>query len=315
MQAVILAAGRGKRLQPLTTYRTKAMAPIAGKPMVERVIETLLPNGIDDFTLIISPDDPLIEPHFRRTRPDLPMRFLVQHERLGMAHALRLAAPFLQGDFVMSACDNLTPATHIADLITTHHARSASATLSLMEIDIAHSASTGIVEWAQPVTQSWIRRIVEKPKPADAPSNISSLPLYVFSQQLLEYLPRVQLSTRGEYELQDAIQLLIEATGRVTGVLTPSREQITNIADLLALNRHFLVADPTAAQVLTTQIGTGTQIINPVRIEADATIGANCVIGPNVLIEAGAHVTADTHLRDTIILGNGQPLTAPASSN
>ncbi|MFL5625120.1 MAG: glycosyltransferase, partial [Ktedonobacteraceae bacterium] len=85
-------------------------------------------------------------------------------------------------------------------------------------------------------------------------SNISSLPLYVFSPHILDFLSEVKLSARGEYELQDAIQLLIERRGRVTGVSTPSRVQLTNVADLLALNQHFLAADQTAPQILTQAI-------------------------------------------------------------
>ena len=65
MQAVILAAGRGTRLAPITDTRTKAMCPIVGKPIVERVMDTLVANGIREFVLVISPDDPEIIPYFK----------------------------------------------------------------------------------------------------------------------------------------------------------------------------------------------------------------------------------------------------------
>ena len=73
---------------------------------------------------------------------------------------------------------------------------------------------TGIVE----LDGEWVVRIVEKPTPEEAPSNVSSLPMYCFGQTLLGYLPEIELSPRGEYELQDAIQMLIEREGRVRGV-------------------------------------------------------------------------------------------------
>jgi NDP-sugar pyrophosphorylase family protein len=297
MQGVILAAGKGKRLQPVTPQRTKAMAPVAGKPMVERVIDLLVENGITDFILLVSPEDGEIIPHFQQQRPELTFRFLVQHERLGMAHALSLAAPYIHGDFVLSACDNLTPADHIAALLATHRTRQANATLSLMAIDIAQSASTGIVDWHE----GWIRRIVEKPKPEAAPSNISSLPLYIFSTRLLTYLPQVQLSPRGEYELQDAIQLLIDHEGRVTGVCTESRMQLTNIADLLALNRHYLSLN-SERQILSHSIDSSTQLIAPLRIDQDVTIGPGCIIGPHVYIEASCRIGAGVRLADTVVL-------------
>jgi NDP-sugar pyrophosphorylase family protein len=300
MQGVILAAGKGKRLHPITTQRSKAMAPVAGKPMVARVLDTLLQNGLRDLIMLVSPDDQEITPYFRQMTTEATFRFVVQPQRLGMAHALQLAAPYLTGPFVMSACDNLTPAEHVAALLAQRRSSAADAALSLMAIDIAQAGSTGIVEWRDGL----IRRIVEKPKPAEAPSNISSLPLYVFSPHILDYLSRVKLSPRGEYELQDAIQMLIDDGGRVTGVLTPHRVQLTNVADLLALNRHYLETDSEADQVLTTQIGPGTRLIAPLRIEPDCTIGANATIGPYVYLEQGCQVGDHAMLRNVVALRN-----------
>lgn len=303
MQGVILAAGKGKRLQPVTPARTKAMAPVAGKPIVARVLDLMVQNGVREIILLISPDDGEIAPYFAaHTPPGVTITFVVQHERLGMAHALGLLVPYLHGDFIMSACDNLVPPEHIAALLATHHTRQAHATLSLMEIDIAYSASTGIVEWQSGAEGVFVRRIVEKPQPADAPSNISSLPLYVFSPRLLDYLPQVQPSARGEYELQDAIQLLIDHSGRVTGVLTDVRWQLTNVQDLLELNRHYLASEPTSAQIQTTALGPGTQIIPPVRIDAGSVIGNGCVIGPHVYLEANCVVADDVQLANAIVL-------------
>ncbi|MBX3011136.1 MAG: NTP transferase domain-containing protein [Caldilineaceae bacterium] len=300
IQGVILAAGKGKRLQPVTPARTKAMAPVAGKPIVARVFDLLVQNGIQEIILLVSPDDDAIVPYFEaHTPPGVNVIFVVQHERLGMAHALGLVAPHLRGDFVMSACDNLVPPAHLAALIAHHRQAQATATLSLMEIDIAYAASTGIVEWAD-ATQRLIRRIVEKPQPAEAPSNVSSLPLYVFSAKLLDYLPAVQPSPRGEYELQDAIQLLIEHTGRVTGVLTDVRWQLTNVQDLLELNRHYLALEAAPLHGM----HAGVQLIPPVRIDADCVLETACVIGPHVYLEAGCRIGSGARIENAILLRN-----------
>jgi dTDP-glucose pyrophosphorylase len=82
-----------------------------------------------------------------------------------------------------------------------------------MQAELERVGETGVVEMDGP----WIKRIVEKPLPGQAPSGISSLPLYCFSPRILDYVPDVRLSTRGEYELQDAIQMLIDRAGRVGG--------------------------------------------------------------------------------------------------
>jgi len=310
MQGVILAAGKGTRLQPVTPARTKAMAPVAGKPIVARVLDLFVQNGIRDILLLVSPDDPEIQPYFEaylqavwtgaQCTDELSVKFIVQHERLGMAHALTLLAPYLHGDFLMSACDNLVPTEHIAALIDRQRSEQANAVLSLMEIDIAHSATTGIVAF-QPES-NWIERIVEKPQPADAPSNIASLPLYCFSHKLLDYLPRVKPSARGEYELQDAIQMLVKDAGKVTGVLTPTRWQLTNVADLLDLNRYYLSTEADPPQVLTDTVGTDLQLQPSVRIDPGTAIGEGCIIGPHVYIEADCQIGDGCRLQNCIVL-------------
>lgn len=303
MQGVILAAGKGKRLQPVTPARTKAMAPVAGKPIVARVFDLLVQNGVKEVVLLVSPDDEAIQPYFtQHTPPEVRVTFVMQQERLGMAHALGLVAPHLHGDFLMSACDNLVPPEHVAALIATHRREQANATLSLMEIDIAYAASTGIVEWAHGAQGRLIRRIVEKPQPEEAPTNISSLPLYLFSQKILDYLPLVKPSPRGEYELQDAIQLLINRCGRVTGVLTDMRWQLTNVQDLLELNRYYLAAEH--GQQATVPTNHGARLIPPVRIDANCVIEPFCVIGPHVYLEAGCRVGAGAHVENSILLRN-----------
>jgi bifunctional UDP-N-acetylglucosamine pyrophosphorylase/glucosamine-1-phosphate N-acetyltransferase len=223
---------------------------------------------------------------------------VVQTERLGMANALGLAAPYIHDDFILSACDNLTPPEHVAELLAAFGHAQAGAVLSLMEIDPALAGRTGIVE----MRDGQIKRIVEKPAPGQTPSNIASLPLYVFSRRLLAYLPEVKPSARGEYELQDAIQMLIDRDGPVLGVLTPTRLQLTNAADLLALNRHYLTTGGDTPQLAPQSVGQHTHLITPLRIEEGTTIGPGCVIGPRVYIEKNCRIGADVLIKDAVVL-------------
>jgi NDP-sugar pyrophosphorylase family protein len=301
MQAVILAAGKGSRLNPITLRRTKAMVPILGKPIVERVMETLVQNGIHEIIMVISREDGEVGSYFKtRSKLKADLHFVVQTERLGMANALSLAAPHLHDDFVVSACDNLVPPEHVAKLLATFRQEQAGAILSLMKIDPTLASRTGIVD----IQNGQIKRIVEKPAPGEAPSDIASLPLYVFSRRLLDFLPEVKPSLRGEYELQDAIQMLIDRAGPVSGVLTPSRLQLTNAADLLALNRHYLTTGGDAPQLAPQSVGQHTHLITPLRIEEGTTIGPDCVIGPRVYIEQNCQIGADVLIRDAVILRN-----------
>ena len=299
MQGVILAAGKGSRLHPLTLQRSKAMIPILGKPIVERVLETFAENGIDHVIMVVSKEDGEIQRYFREeSKLAIDVQFVTQTERLGMANALSLAAPFLHDTFAMSACDNLTPLEHVAKLVDTHKRREAEATLSLMEIERSLVSKTGIVEWQDET----VRRIVEKPSPEEAPSNISSLPLYIFSLGILDFLPQIRLSSRGEYELQDAIQMLIEERGGVTGVFTEERLQLTNAGDLLALNRHYLNEGGDTPQLAPQSVGKHTHLITPLRIEEGTVIGSGCVIGPRVYIERDCRIGAHVLIKDAVLL-------------
>ena len=305
MQGVILAAGKGSRLHPITLSRSKAMLPILGKPMVERVMELFLANGVDDFILVVSPEDRDITHYFQReaTFP-AEVRFVYQTERLGMAKALQCAAPLITEDFVLSACDNLVTAADVGRLMAFWHAKTGATTpqpnaiLTLMPVARERISSTGIVAMDGP----WITRIVEKPTPEEAPSNISSLPLYVFSNRILAYLPDIAPSPRGEYELQDAIQMLIQREGRVGGVMVERRLTLTNAADLLALNCEYLMHGDGRPQLEPHTVGPDTQLITPLYIEQGTVIGTRCVIGPNVYIERDCRIGDGVALRDAVVL-------------
>jgi NDP-sugar pyrophosphorylase family protein len=296
-----LAAGKGSRLHPITLKRSKAMLPILGKPIVERVMETLCANGINDFILVVSRDDRDIVKYFNEeSELEFNITFVVQEERLGMANALQRAAPFIHQDFVLSACDNLAPVQHVAELIERQQAdETIHATLSLMRIDPSSVSKTGIVE----MVDGRVTHIIEKPLPEEAPSDIASLPLYVFTPRILDYLPQVPLSPRGEYELQDAIQMLIEADVGVQGVFfVEGRLTLTGPDDLLAINRHYLLNGYDRPQLAPFTVGNNTHLITPLRIEQGTVIGEGCVIGPRVYIERDCHIGSNVTIHDAVVL-------------
>jgi NDP-sugar pyrophosphorylase family protein len=300
LQTIILAAGKGTRLHPITRHRSKAMLPILGMPILERILEQMAPNGIHDFILVISPEDECIRGYFQeRMEKWGRIRFAYQEEHLGSAHALGCAAPLISEDFMVSACDNLTSARHIACM---HEAwRSGihqDALLSIMPADPQRISQTGIVEMEGPR----VKRIIEKPRPDQAPSNISSLPLYCFSTRILDLLAEVPLSSRGEYELPSAIQMLIDQGGEVRGVYTDHRLTLTNLDDLLSINLYYLERSEEAFQVAPDEVGENTQLIPPLCVEAGSVIGRDCTIGPNVYIEPNCRIGDRVHLRDAVIL-------------
>ena len=300
MQAVILAAGRGSRLQPITDTRSKAMLPVLGKPIVQRILENLSAAGIRDFILVVSPDDRAIKEHFQpQSITDTNIQIIHQSKRLGTADALKQAAPYLKEDFVLSACDIMVSEEDVERMIATWlQPPKSGGLLSLERISPLDTWKTGIVT----LEGDRVTGIIEKPPPDQAPSNISSTPLYCFSTRILDYLPQVPLSPRGEYELQDAIQMMIDAGENVRGLYLKSRLTLTNAEDLLKINLHFLKNKAGESKVEAQEIGPGTNLMQPVCIEQGVVIGSGCKIGPNVYIEKGARIGDNVQLENVVVL-------------
>ncbi|MBN2501191.1 MAG: NTP transferase domain-containing protein [Anaerolineales bacterium] len=300
MQAVILAAGRGKRLGSLTHKRSKAMQPILSKPMVERVMESLHAHGVDHFTIVTNPDNPTLREHLENQLSfDVELDFAYQEEPLGMANALQMAAPFIRENFVLSACDNLITIADLDAFFQVWNQRQGlNGLLTLMRVPRELINRSGIVE----MNGHSIKRIVEKPEQDNAPSNIASLPIYGFSPRILDYLDRVPLSARGEYELQDAIQMMIEQDGGVDGVEVSKRMTVTRPEDLLAVNLHYLSQDPALQVVLPDTIGEGVTFTPPVYVETGVELGAGCQIGPYAYLENGVQVGARAQVTNAVVL-------------
>jgi UDP-N-acetylglucosamine diphosphorylase / glucose-1-phosphate thymidylyltransferase / UDP-N-acetylgalactosamine diphosphorylase / glucosamine-1-phosphate N-acetyltransferase / galactosamine-1-phosphate N-acetyltransferase len=301
MQAVILAAGRGTRLHPITETRTKAMCPVAGKPMVEHVMDSLVANGISEFILVISPDDEEIVDYFQhQSQIEATIQFVPQTEQLGMGHALFQAAPYIQDDFILSSCDNLVDEKAILRMLALWAGYPPpNGILALLRVGPEELTRMGVVEMD---AENRIIRIVEKPTLEEAPSNIGSVPIYLFAYKLIEYLNNIQPSPRGEYELQDAMQDLIEKDGYVYGLLLPHRIDLTTPEDLLHLNIYFLARQNPKSKTNSKNFGRNSHIIQPALIEEDVTIGSNCTIGPNVFIEKGSTIEDNVQIETSVVL-------------
>jgi NDP-sugar pyrophosphorylase family protein len=263
-------------------------------------MENIAACGMHDFTLVISPEDNQIREYFQNeSKLDIDLRFIYQPERLGTADALKQAVPYIKDDFVLSACDNLVSTIDIQGLISEWKRQPGlQALLILIRVPEADIVKTGIVT----VEGDRVRGIIEKPAPDQALTNIASMPLYCFSPRILNFLTQVQLSPRGEYELQDAIQMLIEEGGDVRGLFVQSRFTLTTAVDLLEINRHFLESGEGDWQNVPQGVGSCTQLLEPLYIEEGTLIGSNCTIGPNVYIEKNVHIGNNVRLENVVVL-------------
>jgi NDP-sugar pyrophosphorylase family protein len=297
MQIVVLAAGLGQRLRPVTATRSKAMVPVLGRPLVERVLAPWVARGVRDVIFVIGSEDREIRTHFDGGS-DLGIEpiFAEQRQRRGMAHALAAAARHLDGDFAVTACDSLVPREHVADLLRAHCP--GSAVLSLMDVDPGLVSRSAAVELAG----SRVRRIIEKPSPEEAPSNTISLPHYILPHQVLEQLDTLIPSPRGEIELQNAIQLLIDDGDRVVGVPTNGRSQVSDPEDLRRLNLDLLSAGEVSTHVGAENLDERAVLRQPLWIDDRARVGRDSEIGPNVYLEAGCCIGDGATVRDSIVL-------------
>lgn len=298
LPAVILAAGKGSRLGELTRGRSKAMLPVLGKPIVHRVMDPMIANGIADFVIVVQPGDQDIREYFQnQVNLKLRVKFATQNRPEGMARALACAAPFIQGDFLLSACDNIVSSDHIGRLLDWWEAHpDLTGLLALLTVPEERLSQSGVVEMQGP----WVRRIIEKPSLDQAPSNLASLPLYIFSNEIVEYLPSLEPSPRGEYELQDAIQKLVD-NGQVMGLTIDRRLTLSRPEDLLAINKHFLAENPKLVQT-NIEFTSELKISPPVMIEPKVEIGTGCKIGPYVYLEKSAKIGPRARISNAVVL-------------
>ena len=297
--AVILAAGRGKRLAPLTNHRPKAMLPILGKPLIDYTVDQFIQAGIRKFIIVINPQSEIIIDYFRKKSVGVDIIFVFQSEPRGMGDALSCAAGYLSSDFMLSACDNLVSPKDIRRILATRQKTKAKAILALMAVKPENFSSTAIVE----MNGSQVTNIIEKPSSEEAPSNIASLPLYYFSPDILKYIPTIQPSKRGEYELQDAIQKLIQLDGNVFGITLRNRLTLTTPQDLLEINLLYL-SKPEYISTIPSNNITDYAYTPPVYIEEGVMIGKHSSIGPKVYIEKGAKIGCEASIENSIILEN-----------
>lgn len=308
--AVVLAAGRGTRLGPLTDLRSKAMMPIVGMPIIERVLEMLATGGARRFIVVAHPGDGELPRHLDRSTWREQTRLVYQHKRLGMAHALECAAPLIReergSNFLLASCDSLYPPAHVARLLSRHREEAPDATLTLMWASRREAMSSAVVIQRE----GFVTDIIEKPsrqqisEAADTSQVLTAPSLYALSDRILDHLPEVAPSERGEYEFPQALRLLIAAGGRVAGEYVADRFTLTRPRDLLAINRHFLSADPRTA-VVEAPLPPHTILDPPVRIEVGVHLGPHVRIGPEVYLESGCVVRQGVQISRAVILRGG----------
>lgn len=300
MKAVILAAGEGKRMRPLTYERPKVMLPIAGKPIIEHLLEEVKEAEIDDFIFVVGYHDEIIRNYFGEgERRGVNIEYVTQKTQLGTADALRMAEGLVEDKFVMLNGDTIVNAEDIRRVMT-------------------HSITIGVIEVRNPedygVVETEGERIIKIDEKMREPvSNLINAGVYFLDGRIFEALRKTEKSKRGEFELTDSLQLLIESGEDIFSKRIEHWVDVSYPWDLLTAN-ELLIERMSAVNRGEIEenvwikgkvsIGEGTLIKSGSYIEGPVFIGDNCVIGPNSYIRANTSVGNNCHIGNAVEIKN-----------
>jgi glucose-1-phosphate thymidylyltransferase len=292
MKGVILAAGHGRRLLPLTSFRPKHMLPVAGKPILHHSLEYLRDVlNIMDIIIVVGYERQAIMDYFKNGKElGINITYVIQHsdQVRGLAAAVNLVREYITGDFVVFLGDNLFSAD-LRKVIDLHLESKAAATLHLEENE--NPQRYGVVE----VKGDDVLSLEEKPE--NPKSNFVITGFYVFSPVIFNMIPKLKPSFRGEYELTDAIQELVNNDYLVkAGLISGWRLDIGFPEDLLRVNRHYLNEETHSVKGEVKN----SQILPPVYI-AEGSKVTDSKIGPYAMIEKGVEII-NSELSNSVIL-------------
>lgn len=313
MKALILSGGKGTRLRPLTHTGAKQLVPVANKPILWYCIESIVAAGVKDIGIVISPEtgDEVKNKTGNGDRFGANIEYILQSQPAGLAHAVKISQPFLGNDpFIMFLGDNLIELpllTFLTDFIQ----KQLDALILLKQV--ANPSAFGV---AQIDEHGKVIKLIEKPE--NPQSNLALVGVYFFQSSIHEAIARITPSARGELEITDAIQKLIDTnkvvaaseiggwwldTGKKDDIL--SANQI--ILDTRLTSQILGEVDAVSHMSGRIQIGAGSKIIN-CKIRGPVIIGENCYlenayIGPYSSISDRVTII-DTELEHSVILND-----------
>ncbi|MBO8175049.1 MAG: glucose-1-phosphate thymidylyltransferase [Thermococcus sp.] len=308
MKALILSGGHGTRLRPLTYSQQKQLIPVANKPVLFYAIEDVIEAGIHDIGIIIGPNAEQVKKTVMSVEWDASIKFIYQGEPLGLAHAIKVARDYLgDDDFVMYLGDNILREGIVRHL---EHFKKGDFDASILLCEVPNPQQFGVAELSE--DGKTIKRLIEKPKVP--PSNLALVGIYFFKPIIHEAVKHLKPSWRGELEITDAIQWLIDHGYKVGWTkVTGWWKDTGKPEDILDANRLILddierdIRVETRAKIIgRVVIEEGTEIDENTVIKGPAIIGKNCkirnaYIGPYTSIGNNC-VIENTEIEDSVIL-------------
>jgi glucose-1-phosphate thymidylyltransferase len=295
LKGLILSGGAGTRLRPITHTSAKQLVPVANKPVLFYGIEALVDAGVTEIGIIIAPEtgDEIRAAVGDGSAFGAKVTYIVQDEPAGLAHAVLTAEDFIAGSpFVMYLGDNLL-ADGLRGLVATFRSEEPDALILLTPVD--DPQSYGVAE----LDGERIVRLVEKPE--DPPSNLALVGVYLFGQPIFDAARALEPSWRGELEITEAIQGLIDQGRSVRSeVVSGWWKDTGQLADMLEANR--LVLEEIEGRV-EGEVDEDSRVEGRVVLEPGATLRRSVVRGPAVIGEGA--LIEDAYVGPYTSIGEG----------
>ncbi len=293
LKGLILSGGKGTRLRPITHTSAKQLVPVANKPVLFYGIEAMAEAGIEEVGIIIAPEtgQEIEAAAGDGSRFGLAITYILQDEPLGLAHAVLTAEPFLGGNpFVMYLGDNLLQGG-ITELVDAFRANEPDALILLTPVPDPENYGVAELAAAPDGEIGPVQRLVEKP--AEPATDLALVGVYMFTAGIHDAARAIEPSPRGELEITDAIQHLVDSGRRVEPHIVRGWWKDTGrLEDMLEANRLILdnLTDLVEGELVDSQLD-GRVVIAPgavlerTNVRGPAVIGAgavlrDCYIGP-----------------------------------
>ncbi len=304
MKAVIMAAGEGVRLKPLTSTRPKVMLSVAGKPILHHLIVEAKKAGISEVLIVVRYLKEKVIDYFKGKDLGLKITFVEQGRENGTAAAILAAEKEIQDTFVVLAGDTITEASVIRKVIDAHKKNGQNRKITLGVKKVANPHLYGVVELSGDTVS------IFEEKPEHPKTDLANLSIYCMDASVFSEIRSIPRSPRGEYEI---VNLFV---GAKAVVVEGFWMDIAHPWDLLIANEYLLKGMEAQSGTIenSTILGKvimepGAKIINSY-IEGDIFIGANSVIGPNAYIRGSTSIGANceiggaTTIKNSILFDN-----------
>ena len=305
MKAIILAAGEGGRMRPLTYTRPKVMLPLANKPILEHLLVEAKTAGIRDFIFVVGYHDEQVRDYFRGgDKWGVNIEYFTQRLQLGTADALKMVEGLVDENFLMMSGDIVVSQKDIKELLNKRNE-----TISVVAVE--DTEGLGMVE----VSEDRVVHIYEKL--AGSASHMANAGLYLLTPDIFDAISQTPKSPRGEYEITDSLQLMIDRGHHVSYQETGYWLNLSYPWDLLSANESLLsrlesenlgeveenvIMKGAVSIGKDTIVRSGSYIIGPVIIGDNADIGPNCCIRPSTAIGDNCHIGCAVEVKNSIVM-------------